>query len=487
MALTCGFFNSLAGDRKYNAEHMSSIFDGIINDGVFQSIGNKLTTIAGNGMEVVVQSGKAWFLHTWTLNDANYPLTIEASDPTLKRIDAVVLEVNHNTDVRTNSLKIIKGAFAESPQKPTLTSTSIVKQVALAYVTINAGVKSITSSDIEVNVGKDACPYVTGIVQVTSISSLYSQWDAEFHKDLSKWQSDFTTWFNEIKEVLSEKVVTNLQNEINTNKENITALQTSVGQKVDILNKASGIDIIYGIDDNKWTTPYSVKVAIDNILQTGSFGKIQMVSYTGDGTWGSSSPRIIPVAFMPKFLIFNYATYNGIFGPIMYPTISSGAVTFKYDGDKSRAHFLVSNGPNDGLHESSIFYTNNFPTEYTCGETVDKKGLYRILVATSDNNINHPLEYNEVNHITWGAANNMAISEAYGNYSASYGFTEYGRLRRYVKWVANTLYVYSDFTTEYCYPPQGVETDTSDGYTSNAIGAHQFNSSGVCYYVLALG
>ena len=34
MAFTCGFFNSENGDRKYNAEQMSAIFDGIIADGV---------------------------------------------------------------------------------------------------------------------------------------------------------------------------------------------------------------------------------------------------------------------------------------------------------------------------------------------------------------------------------------------------------------------------------------------------------------------
>ena len=39
MSVTSGFFNSLNGDRRYNAEQMSSIFDGIINDGIFANIG----------------------------------------------------------------------------------------------------------------------------------------------------------------------------------------------------------------------------------------------------------------------------------------------------------------------------------------------------------------------------------------------------------------------------------------------------------------
>lgn len=42
MSVTYGFYNSIKGDRKYNALEMSSIFDGIIVDGVYMSIGDAL-------------------------------------------------------------------------------------------------------------------------------------------------------------------------------------------------------------------------------------------------------------------------------------------------------------------------------------------------------------------------------------------------------------------------------------------------------------
>ena len=40
MAVTYGFYDSTGGDRKYNALQMGSIFDGIIQDGVYANIGN---------------------------------------------------------------------------------------------------------------------------------------------------------------------------------------------------------------------------------------------------------------------------------------------------------------------------------------------------------------------------------------------------------------------------------------------------------------
>ena len=70
MSISYGFYNSINHDRKYNAEQISSIFDGIITDGVYHSIGNAFSVTPGTDMSVNVASGRAWFNHTWTLNDA---------------------------------------------------------------------------------------------------------------------------------------------------------------------------------------------------------------------------------------------------------------------------------------------------------------------------------------------------------------------------------------------------------------------------------
>ena len=112
MSVTYGFYNSINGDRKYNALEMSSIFDGIIVDGVYMSIGDALNVKSSGGMGITVGTGRAWFNHTWTLNDSVMPLTIESSDVLLNRIDAVVLEVNNDSDVRKNTIKIVKGSPA---------------------------------------------------------------------------------------------------------------------------------------------------------------------------------------------------------------------------------------------------------------------------------------------------------------------------------------------------------------------------------------
>ena len=52
MSVTSGFFNSFNHDRRYNAEQMSAIFDGIINDGVFANIGTAFAVQDGHGSTV---------------------------------------------------------------------------------------------------------------------------------------------------------------------------------------------------------------------------------------------------------------------------------------------------------------------------------------------------------------------------------------------------------------------------------------------------
>ena len=248
MAFTCGFFNSENGDRKYNAEQMSAIFDGIIADGVFTTIGDHMAVSAGTGMQVLVGTGKAWFDHTWNVNDAAYPLTIAASDVTLSRIDAIVLEINHSDSVRLNKLRVVQGTVASSPVKPTLTNSEKIHQHPLAWVTVAPGVTQIAASAIENAVGTSACPFVTGIIATTDIDDLFAQWNGEFDE-----------WFDNLKAQLSDNVVANLQKQID--------------DRVKIADKATSDDVYNGTDDSKWVSPASLSGSIMKIGDIQASGR----------------------------------------------------------------------------------------------------------------------------------------------------------------------------------------------------------------------
>lgn len=216
MSVSSGFFNSLNGDRKYNAAQMSAIFDGLIIDGVFASIGTAFAVNAAGGLTVNVGIGKAWFDHTWTVNDSILPMTAPEAEVLLDRIDAVVLEVNGTESVRENTIKFVKGNPSSAPLRPTLTNEGNVHQYPLCYIYRKYGTAVINQADITPMVGTESTPFVTGILQTISLDELLGKWQDELDRftdarsqEVDDWiaqeESDFTTWFNEMKADLQQE------------------------------------------------------------------------------------------------------------------------------------------------------------------------------------------------------------------------------------------------------------------------------------------
>ena len=191
-SVSCGFFNSLR-DRKYDASQMSAIFDGIINDGIFATIGTMFAVKAQSGNTITIGVGRAWFNHTWTYNDAILPITCDDAEVLLDRIDAVVLEVNSSDEVRDNCFNIVKGTPSSSPSRPSLTNTERVHQHALCYVYRPAGSTEITQSNITNVIGTDETPLVTGILQTVSLDVLLGQWQDELDRFVASEEAELNS------------------------------------------------------------------------------------------------------------------------------------------------------------------------------------------------------------------------------------------------------------------------------------------------------
>lgn len=196
--------------------HISAIFDGLIIDGVFASIGTAFAVKAAGGLTVNVGIGKAWFDHTWTVNDSILPMTAPEAEVLLDRIDAVVLEVNGMKSVRNNTIKFVKGNPSSAPSRPTLTNEGNVHQYPLCYIYRKYGTAVINQADITPMVGTESTPFVTGILQTISLDELLGKWQDELDrftdarsKEVDDWiaqeESDFTAWFNKMKADLQQE------------------------------------------------------------------------------------------------------------------------------------------------------------------------------------------------------------------------------------------------------------------------------------------
>ena len=229
MSVTSGFFNSLNHDRRYNAQQFSAIFDGIINDGVFANIGVAFAITVDSGVTINIGVGKAWFNSAWVYNDALLPKTLEGSEVVLDRIDAVVIEVDHNESVRMGDIKIVKGTPSSSPQNPVLANETNKHQYPLAYIYRKAGSTAISQADITNMVGTSSCPYITGILQVQNIDNIVAQWEAQWNQWyaeqvsqadtgaselLADMKSEFDNWFADVQALLEDDVATALAAEV---------------------------------------------------------------------------------------------------------------------------------------------------------------------------------------------------------------------------------------------------------------------------------
>lgn len=259
MSISYGFYDSYEGDRKYNTRQLSSIFDGIILDGVFMTIGEQLRVKIDptNPNGVLVGTGRAWFNHTWTLNDGDLAVHCGAASNAGSRYDAVVLEVNEQT--RENSILVINGEVdSKKPPKPSLepdANPDLIHRYALCYIYRPMSTIAITAGAIENVVGTSETPFVSGPLKGIDMDALLGQWRAQLDEfvaseiadmdehnqaiedDFDKWYADrktdmsnamayeqeweanqhasFESWFATIQTTLSGDVAGNLASMIN--------------------------------------------------------------------------------------------------------------------------------------------------------------------------------------------------------------------------------------------------------------------------------
>ena len=153
-----GIFNSVNGDRVYNADDLGEYFNGILSNGVFKDFENELAPSTPGGVPIVlINSGKACLLGKYVKTDA-MNVTIEYGG-SLPRIDAIVVGVD--LEERTGSIYVKKGTESTTPQIPALLDTETQKEICLATVARPAGSTLVAANQLTDRRGDESlCPWV---------------------------------------------------------------------------------------------------------------------------------------------------------------------------------------------------------------------------------------------------------------------------------------------------------------------------------------
>ena len=198
------FFNSevVNGqyDRLYLAEDFASYFASFIGNGVFPNPSTNLqVTAEGNSMKVIVAPGKAWINGYYYINDSNLNLTLNVADGVLKRIDRVVVRLDHTA--RTITTKIRQGAFASNPVAPTLQRDADAYEIAIADIAVANGAISILNSNItDLRLNKNVCGVVHGTVDQVDTTTIFNTYQKYLDEKMSS--NEFQAWLNGIKDKL---------------------------------------------------------------------------------------------------------------------------------------------------------------------------------------------------------------------------------------------------------------------------------------------
>lgn len=214
------FWNSANGDRKYDADSMSKWLKKFFTTGVFEG---DFQVLAKQGMQITVTGGYANINGKVFFADENTDLTLDASNTTYSRIDAIVMTCDYVE--RKIYIEVVKGQYAgDFPIAVAPIRDNEKYQIVLAHVLVGSGVFEITQADI-VDKRQDTalCGYITGTVEEMDFSQFVAQFQSYYDQFKSTNMADFTAWFANIRNVLSGDVAGNLQNEIDALAENLNA------------------------------------------------------------------------------------------------------------------------------------------------------------------------------------------------------------------------------------------------------------------------
>ena len=274
----CGFFDAnLVGeeyDRVYLAAQFAAYFASFIGNGVYAEHSNQLQVVAmpTPQMQVGVEKGQGWINGYWYENTDTMYLPIEVADGVLNRIDSIVLRLGFAE--RNMWLMVKKGPPAVNPIAPEVTRTADYYDLQLATVSIPASSIRITQAQIQdTRMNQDVCGWVTGVVEQLDTTTLFNQFETYFQEfkennqadyeewtetqkqawlswvsgqktdftdwtdeqkeeyetwyatHIDQWQSDFDTWFENIKGQLGKDAAGNLQNQIDEHEARLNNLE----------------------------------------------------------------------------------------------------------------------------------------------------------------------------------------------------------------------------------------------------------------------
>lgn len=195
------FFNSVDGDREYDADEFAAYFRQFLSTGLYhQNNQPALKVTHAGGLTTRVEPGSAYLEGYMYRNTADLDLEHAVGDPTNPRIDRVVVRLDRSVGSRSIHAVVKQGTPATTPQPPALQRDAIIYEISLAQVRVNAGASTIASITDE-RLDESVCGLVSSLITVPT-DEFQAAWDAFMAGVDGDWQD----WFDNVREQAGAQV-----------------------------------------------------------------------------------------------------------------------------------------------------------------------------------------------------------------------------------------------------------------------------------------
>lgn len=194
------FFDSIDGkdERVYSADEFAEYFRQFLSSGVYARDGQAGLRVEANGedMQIKITEGDAFIEgYLYKIDAESLKLPIHTADPTLNRIDRVVVRLDKTLENRYVKAFVLTGTPELEPKAPILTKNENIYEISLAKINVVAGKSFIEQAQItDERSNEDVCGFVSSLITIPT---------SQFQDDWNDWKStiqpqlidQFNQWF----------------------------------------------------------------------------------------------------------------------------------------------------------------------------------------------------------------------------------------------------------------------------------------------------
>lgn len=181
MAEISKFFNSAPGDpRTYQASDFADYFGSVLSTGLLHTDNIPALEVKcdGNDLRTYVTPGKAIIQGYLYENTSNLYLEHALPEPTLDRIDRIVLRLDKRNQSRYIRLFVKQGTPDENPVPPALQRDEFIYELSLAQIRVRANTSTLNPADlIDERLDENLCGLVHSLISIPT-SQFQAEWDA---------------------------------------------------------------------------------------------------------------------------------------------------------------------------------------------------------------------------------------------------------------------------------------------------------------------